>query len=247
MAEVTAEWVRRAHGDAWHAIGAARAGAGGGVSELPGVRLMATGLPHAQWNNGDVHDPSAVDVDAVRAWYAALGVPWGLRVPAGAGWPHGRHLFGKRLMGALPGSVRAAPPVNGLELRRATPDDLEPVLAVDVVAFEEAPEVERPWLQLVLDHPDTILAVGTLDEAVVATGWVLRSAGWAGVAGYVAGIAVEPAVRRRGIGAAVTSWLMSQTGDVDLWHLHPDTDSAARIYERLGFVEVDGLDIYVEV
>lgn len=208
---------------------------------------MATGLPHAQWNNGDVHDPSAVDVEAVREWYAGLGVPWGLRVPAGARWPHGRHLFGKRLMGALPGSVPAAPAVTGLELRRATTDDLEPVLAVDVVAFEEPPEVESPWMQLVLDHPATILAVGTLDGTVVATGWVLRSEGWAGVAGYVAGIAVEPSVRRKGIGAAVTSWLMSQTSDVELWHLHPDTDSAARIYERLGFAEVDGLDIYVDV
>ena len=247
VAEVTADWVRRAHGDAWHAIGSACVGSGGGVSEHAGVRLVATGLPHPQWNNGDVHDPSAVDLEAVRDWYSQLRVPWGLRLPAGAAWSHGRYLFGKRLMGALPGSFQAAPAVPGLELRAAGPDDLEAVLAVDVVAFEETPETERPWLQLVLDHSDTTVAAATLDGAVVATGWVLRSEGWAGVAGYVAGIAVEPAVRRRGIGAAVTSWLMSQTGDVDLWHLHPDTDSAARIYERLGFVEVEGLDIYVDL
>lgn len=244
---ITSGWVRQAHGDAWQAVGEQCTARHGGACELAGVRLMATGLPHPQWNNGDVHDPAAVQLDEVRVWYAGLGVPWGLRVPAGADWPHGRHLFRKRLMGAVPSSIRPAPPVPRLDVRAADPDDLEAVLAVDVVAFEEAPEVERPWLQLLIDHPATTVAVGTLDGSVVATGSVLRSDGWAGPAGYVAGIAVEPAARRRGIGAAVTSWLMQQAGDVALWHLHPDTDSAARIYERLGFVEVDGLDIYVDL
>jgi GNAT superfamily N-acetyltransferase len=207
---------------------------------------MATGLPHPQWNNGDVDDPAAVDLDEVGEWYSPLKVPWGLRLPAGAAWHHGRHLFRKRLMGAVPASFRPPPTVPGLELRSAGPEDLESVLAVDVVAFEESPDVERPWLQLLLDHPGTTLAVGILEGAVVATGSVLRSEGWAGPAGYVAGIAVEPVVRRRGIGAAITSWLMQQAGEVDLWHLHPDTDSAARIYAHLGFVEVDGLDIYID-
>jgi ribosomal protein S18 acetylase RimI-like enzyme len=207
---------------------------------------MATGLPHPQWNNGDIHDPGTVDLDEVREWYSALEVPWGLRVPAGAEWHHGHHLFRKRLMGAVLASFRASQPIAGLELRPAGPDDLESILVVDVVAFGEPPEVERPWLQLLLDHPGATSAVATLEKAVVATGSVLRSEGWAGPAGYVAGIAVEPAVRRRGIGAAVTSWLMEQAGDVALWHLHPDTDAAARIYQRLGYVEVEGLDIYVD-
>jgi ribosomal protein S18 acetylase RimI-like enzyme len=247
VAEVTARWVREAHGDAWQAVGGACGGRGGGVRHSTGARLMATGLPHPQWNNGDVDDPAAVDLEEVSEWYSALAVPCGLRLPAGAEWPYGRHLFRKRLMGAVPSAFRPAPPVPGLELRSARPEDLESVLAVDVVAFEEPPELERPWLQLLLDHPDTILAVGLLEGTVVATGSVLRSDGRGGPAGYVAGIAVEPAARRGGIGAAVTSWLMQQAGDVDLWHLHPDTDAAARIYARLGFAEVDGLDIYVDL
>ncbi len=247
MTAVTTGWVRQAHGDAWQAVGTASFGKGGGVRELPGVRLMATGLPHPQWNNGDIHDPAVVDLDQVREWYARLEMPWGVRIPAGADWPHGHQLFRKRLMGAVPSSFRPSDPVTGLELRPAGPADLESILAVDVVAFREPPEVERPWLQRLLDHPGTTLAVATLDEAVVATGSVLRSEGWAGSAGYVAGIAVEPDVRHRGIGAAVTTWLMVQAGDVALWHLHPDTDAAARIYQRLGFAEVEGLDIYVDL
>lgn len=246
-AEVTAQRLRRAHGDAWQAVGAACTESGGGVAELAGVRLMATGLPHPQWNNGDVHDPAAVDLREVRDWYTRLDVPWGMRVPAGAYWPHGRHLFRKRLMGATPASFREAPEVAGLGIRAAGEDDLDSILAVDVVAFEESPEVERPWLQLLLDHPDTTVAVATLGGTVVATGSVLRSCGWEGPAAYVAGIAVEPSARRRGIGAAVTSWLMRQAGDVGLWHLHPDTDEAARIYGRLGYVEMEGLDIYIDL
>ena len=71
MCEVTAQWVRTAHADAWQVLGTAA------TTEMPGIRLMATGLPHPQWNNGDVDDPAEVDVDAVRDWYAAVGVPWG--------------------------------------------------------------------------------------------------------------------------------------------------------------------------
>ncbi|GEM_PF-882899 len=95
---------RAAHADAWQQHGLLRAGRGGAVADLPGIRLMASGLPHPQWNNGDVTDPDVVDVGAVRAWYAPHGVPWGVRVPAGTAWPHGTFLFRKRLF------VLPAPP-----------------------------------------------------------------------------------------------------------------------------------------
>jgi hypothetical protein len=32
-----------------------------------------------------------------------------------------------------------------------------------------------------------------------------------------------------------------------LAHLHPDSDDAVRIYARLGFIEVPGLEIYVDL
>ena len=46
---LTAQRVRQAHGDAWQTVGAACIARGGGVLELPGVRLMATGLHHPQF------------------------------------------------------------------------------------------------------------------------------------------------------------------------------------------------------
>jgi ribosomal protein S18 acetylase RimI-like enzyme len=238
----TTTWVRAAHGDAWQTLAVTK-------DELPGVRLSATGLPHAQWNNGDVDDPAAVDIEAVKRWYAALGVPWGMRVPQGARWAYGRHLFTKRLMGVTPDAFAAADGVPGVAVRAATADDLEAALNVDTVAFEESAEVERPWQQLLLAHPAVTVAVAELGDEVIATGSVTMCAGRAGRSGYVAGIGVLPHVRRRGIGAAISSWLTraAVNGGATLCHLHPDTDAAAAIYGRLGYVEVGGLDIYVDI
>jgi len=240
--EPTTTWVREAHGDAWQTLAIA-------TEMLPGVRLSATGLPHPQWNNGDVDDPAAVDIEAVRSWYVGLGVPWGMRVPQDGEWRHGRHLFTKRLMGVTPDAFVAADDVPGLVVRAAGTEDLEAALRVDAIAFEESPEVERPWLQLLMAHPAVTVAVAELDGEVVATGSVTVSDGRAGRSGYVAGICVLPQARRRGIGAAISSWLTRAAVDEDaaLCHLHPDTDAAAAIYRRLGFVEVGGLDIYVEI
>jgi ribosomal protein S18 acetylase RimI-like enzyme len=250
-----ARWVRTAHADAWEAHGRFREPYGGGAVRISGARLMATGLPHPQWTNGDVFDPTAADVDEMRAWYAGVAemvgrpVPWGVRVPLGAAWPYGRHLFGKRLMGLDAAEFRPAPEVPGLTLRRAEPDDVDAVLAVDTVAFEAPDEVERPWVAPMLEQPGVTVCLAELDGTVVGVGNVLLSDGDAGPAAYVAGIGVLPAARRRGVGAAVSSWLVEHALDegARLAHLHPDTEEAAAIYRRLGFVEVDGFDIYVDL
>jgi GNAT superfamily N-acetyltransferase len=240
---------RIAHADAWEQHGLLRAGRGGAAAELPGIRLMASGLGHPQWNNGDVTDPAAVDLDAVRAWYAGHGVPWGVRVPAGAPWPHGRHLFRKRLMLLDAGRLLPAPAVPGLRLRAAGPDDLGPVVAVDAAAFEGDPEAEAPWIRPHLDAPSVTVALAELDGVAVGTAYALRSDGRAGPAAYLAGVAVLPAARGRGIAAAISTWLLegALARGSRIAHLHPDTDAAARVYARLGFVEVGALDVYVDL
>jgi ribosomal protein S18 acetylase RimI-like enzyme len=240
--EPSTKWVRDAHGDAWQTLAIA-------TLELPGVRLSATGLPHPQWNNGDVDDATRVDIDAVRSWYDEQRVPWGIRVPEGAPWRHGRHLFTKRLMGLARRSFSAADAPADVRIRQATPADVDAVLAVDTVAFGSTEAVERPWIELLLAHEAVTVAVAESGGAPVGVGSVTRSDGRAGPAAYIAGIGVLPDARRRGVGAAVSSWLAADAIDAGaaLCHLHPDTDEAASIYQRLGFVEVDGLDIYVEV
>jgi ribosomal protein S18 acetylase RimI-like enzyme len=247
--DLTSTWVRTAHGDAWQELGRQRAGSGGGTLELPGVRLMASGLPYPQWNNGDVDDVALVDVGAVRDWYAARAVPWGVRVPSDMSWPYGRKLFAKRLMGLTAARFRPASDPGGLTVRSAAPADLGVVLAVDTVAFGAGIEVERPWMQPLLSQPSVLVAVAELNGDPVATGYAVSSRGRAGACCYVAGIGVLPHARRRGVGAAVSSWL-TRAGlekGAELVHLHPDTDSAAAIYERLGFVEVGGFDVYVDM
>ncbi|MFS0703944.1 GNAT family N-acetyltransferase [Cellulomonas sp. 179-A 9B4 NHS] len=243
------ELARTAHADAWEQHGRLRAEAGGAVAELPGVRLMASGLPYAQWNNGDVTDPGLVDVDAVRAWYARLDVPWGLRVPAGAPWPHGRLLFRKRLMLLHAADLVRAPAVPGLVVRAATPDDLDVVARVDATAFDGDAAVEAAWMRPLLVSERATVAVAELDGRPVGTASCLRTDGRAGPAAYLAGVAVLPEARRRGVAAAVSGWLLDRAvaAGARVAHLHPDSDLAARVYARLGFTEVDGLDVYVEV
>jgi GNAT superfamily N-acetyltransferase len=247
---VTSSLVRAAHGDAWQVEGRLREPFGGGVASVRGARLMASGIDHPQWNNGDVDDPAAADVAAMRQWYAARGLPWGVRVPAGAEWPHGRFLFGKRLMGLdLAGFDGGSRDLAGVSIRPAGPADLDAVLRVDVIAFESEADLERQWMQPHLSAPDVDVAVAEVDGEPVGTAYAVRSDGRAGAALYVAGVAVLPEFRRRGFGGAIIAWLLARgaAAGARLAHLHPDTDEAARVYARLGFVEVDGFDIYVDL
>ncbi len=210
---------------------------------------MASGLPHAQWNNGDVTDPGLVDVEAVRAWYARLDVPWGLRVPSGAPWPHGRLLFRKRLMLLHAADLVPAPAVPGLVLRAAGPDDLDVVARVDATAFDGDAAVEAAWMRPLLGSDRATVALAELDGRPVGTASCLRTDGRAGSAAYLSGVAVLPDARRRGVAAAVSGWLLTRAvaAGARVAHLHPDSDLAARVYARLGFTEVDGLDVYVDV
>src|SRR6185503_11252028 len=120
--------VQVAHADAWQVEGRLREPWGGGALEVPGLRLMASGLPGAQWNSGDVTAADA-DLDAARAFYAARGAAWGLRVPAQLPWRHGRPLLTLRLMAVAPAAFVPAPVPPGVAVRPAGPDDLETVLA----------------------------------------------------------------------------------------------------------------------
>jgi GNAT superfamily N-acetyltransferase len=239
--------VRTAHADAWAVEGVLRESQGGGTAALRGIRVMASGLPHPQWNGADVTGPDA-DLDGARAFYAARGLPWGVRVPVGIPWHAGRHLFRMRLMGLAPSGFRPAPDVPGLVLREAGRADAAPVLAIDAAAFGADPRLQAPWLEPHLDAPGITVALAELAGEPVATAYALRSDGAAGPAAFLAGVAVAEAVRRRGIASAMSSWLLARAfaGGARLAHLHPDTDAAARVYERLGFADAGALDIYVD-
>lgn len=245
--------VRAAHGDAWEVQGRLREAAGGGYAELPGIRLMASGIGVPQWNNGDVTEPDAVDLEAVRAFYRQhRDVPWGVRVPAGLEWGAGRHLFSKRCMALLAADFVPAPEVAGLELREAGPDDLDLAAQVDAGSFDGPDEPTREWLEPILrpsvaERCRTLLAF--LDGRPAGIGTATRSTGRAGECVYVTGVGVLPSARRRGVAAALTSQLLATAfaGGAELAHLNPETDEAARVYTRLGFAETGGFEVYVDL
>jgi GNAT superfamily N-acetyltransferase len=241
--------VHAAHADAWEAEGRLRECDGGGVLAARGLRLMASGLAHAQWNSGDVTAPDA-DVDAARAFYAARGARWGVRVPAGMPWAHGRRVLTLRLMALDADDFRPAPAADGVALRAAGPGDLDAVVAIDAEAFGADPADERPWIAPHLAGAAAITtALATLDGEPAGTGYAIRTDGLGGPALYLAGVAVRTAVRRRGVAAALSSWLLARglAGGAELAHLHADTDDAARVYARLGFADTAGLDVYVDL
>jgi ribosomal protein S18 acetylase RimI-like enzyme len=242
-----------AQGDAWQAEGRLRVPHGGGAVELPGVRLMASGLPHAQWNNGDVSDPALVPIDEVRAWYAAraggAGVPWGMRVPAGAAFGHGRRLFRKRCMCLVPAGLRSGAAPAGMRIRMALAADAGAVADIDAAAFEEPVDRVRPWVEPHLGAPGFTVALATQDGEPAGIATAIRTDERAGSCVGIFGVAVIERARRRGIGGALTSWLLERAfaDGATLAHLNPDSDAAARLYDRLGFVETAGLDVYVDL
>ena len=240
--------VHVAHADAWQVEGRLRAPCGGGALEVRGLRLMASGLAGPQWNSGDVTAPDA-DLAAARVFYAARGTAWGLRVPAGMAWRHGRRLKTLRLMAVEGDAFAPAPVPRGVAIRAAGRDDLETVLAIDAEAFGEDPDEERGWIAPRLGAAGIATALATLDADPIGTGLAVRTDDRAGPALYVAGVAVAAGARRRGVGAAISWWLVAGglEAGARLAHLHADNETAARVYARLGFAEAPGLDIYVDL
>ena len=235
------------HGDAWQLIGRLHAPRGD-TAELPGARLMTSGLPAAADNNADVTDASLVDLGRLTAWYTERHVPWGVRVPVGMAWASGTPLFHKRLMDLAGDEFVAAPGVEGLRIRRAGPDDLAGLVELDCAAFGGEPEATRPWLRPLAGSAKVTYALGEFAGEPVALGYLIRTDGRAGPAAYLAGIGgTDPA--RAGVTAAVTSWLLALgfAGGARFAHVHPDDDGAAAAYSGLGFREVPGFEVYVDI
>ncbi|GGO83484.1 GNAT family N-acetyltransferase [Wenjunlia tyrosinilytica] len=243
---VPAVGVHAALAAAWQAEGTLREPYGGGAATLPGVRVMASGLPDARWwNNGDVERPD-FDLDAVRAWYEGRADEWGLRVPAGMEWRHGgTKLTRQRCMGLFPEAFRPAPRTDAVTIRRAGPEDVEAFAHVDATAFGDPPQRTRSWCepQLTSGDPRFHLVLAEIDGDPIGVATAVRT----GESVAVFGVGVLEEARRRGIGSALTSVLVAEAfhDGARLSVLNPDTRAAARLYAGLGFVESGGLDIYV--
>ena len=236
-----------AHADSWEAQARLRAPWGGAAVALRGIRIAACGVAHPYFNGADVLEADC-DLAGARAFYAARGVQWGVRVPTGLAWSHGRHLHSLRLMALPRPQFVPASTVPGLSLRLAGPDDLDVVVGLDEAAFGET--AGPPWIApLLTGDPAVEVGLALLGEDPVGVAYTLRSDGLAGPCLYLAGVGVAPAARRRGIGAAVSSWLLERgfAAGAGFAHLQADTEEAARVYRRLGFVDTPGQEIFVDL
>jgi GNAT superfamily N-acetyltransferase len=242
--------VRLAHGDAWQAEGHLRERFGGGAVELDGARLSASGLPHPQWNNGDLVDPARFDLAAVRDWFATrafgAGVPWGMRVPAGSFFPHGRFMFAQRCMALRPEQFVTARPPAHVTIAESGLHDVDTIARIDAAAFGEKVEQILPWIAPHLGVQGYTVALARLDGEAVGVATAVSTHGRAGCCVGVFGVGVLERARRRGIGAALSAWLLERAFDAGamLAHLTPNTEAAARVYARLGFRATPGFDVY---
>lgn len=220
---------------------------GGGAADLPGVRVMSSGLGDARWNSGDVHHPG-FDLDAVRAWYLERGELFGLRVPCGMEWRHGgTKVSRQRCMALSPRVFRPAPVPAGVSFRKAGPADVETFARLDAESFGDPLERTREWCtpQLLSLDPRFTLALAELGGEPVGVATCVHTGGSAAVFG----VGVVPGARERGIGGALTSRLVRHAFEAGaaLVVLNPETPRAGRLYAGLGFLETGGLDIYVNV
>lgn len=216
-----------AHADSWQAQGRLREPCGGGTAELPGWRLMASGLEYSHLNAACMTDPGLADVEAARAWYRERKLSWGAIVPAGTRWPHGRRLLTIALMATRPEDFAGEPAPAGVTLRKAGEEDLETLVAIDNGAFGSAAAPARAWLGPLCTCDDADVAIGELNGVPVAAGYVLRCDGAAGPSLYLGGIGVLPPAAKRHSRRPFD--LARGSGPQTRWQLRPSAD---RLRER---------------
>jgi ribosomal protein S18 acetylase RimI-like enzyme len=195
----------------------------------------------------DLSDPSAVTVDDVAAAAAALernGAPVAFewvreRVPSmdDAVSAYGLEVEAAPLL-VLTAAPQPEPAVDGVSFRLVGPDDAAVPAAAQVVAAAfGSPYVEEH--EHIRSRISRGLNVSVVAEA--ADGSVVGTATLQpiGVTAEIVGVAVLPEHRRRGIGSALTRFLVGEAAargvDTVLLSAAPD---ALGVYESLGFVVV---------
>jgi hypothetical protein len=240
--------VRTAHADAWQAEGRLREPYGGGVCAVRGARAMASGIRTPKWNNADVTHQQ-VDVEALRTWYAARGMPWGLRVPLGIPLAVGEPLFVKRCMGLVASSgtdsgLRLLDSPGGVQVRRIRADERDRFVALEVAAFGDDPATARAGLAPQFGVAGFDHWVAELAGATVGIATSVRSDELAGPAVMVTGMAAVPGADAQLVKTQLSAQISAQAVQAGpgatLVHVYPDDDEEAAAFAAVGFLEVPG-------
>jgi ribosomal protein S18 acetylase RimI-like enzyme len=225
---------------------------------------VGSGWPYyARPRRGSRPPVTAADIRAVRARQRELVIPesfeWIEQIApdmAAAAGEAGLEVRAHPLM-VLTGPVRVPLLPPGITVRIVAPEDaeLDRIWAVPTVAFShpgtstgDAGAAERD--KIAADHDggmiamlrerlrsgQSVLAAGFGPDGPLAAGSCQAADGVA----EITGVGVLPAVRRQGLGAAVTALLAADARDrgVPTIFLSASDDTVARVYARIGFREI---------
>jgi ribosomal protein S18 acetylase RimI-like enzyme len=202
----------------------------------------------AYWNAAHMLSED-FDLEAAARWYASRGCEWGVHVPLGIAFDRGRLVRRKRCMGLQQTRFLPLDSRRTVVVRPATLADLQAFVELDTAIFGGPVDLTRAWLRPMFepaarDWAHWLASTAEGEPVGIATArWTNLDAG---PSGTLTGIGVVEAWRGRGVGTTLTSeaaaWLFDR--GATLAHLDADTDTAARVYARLGFSQVPGFDIY---
>ena len=229
--------IRAAHADAWEVEGRARIGYGGGWARFPNVRLMASGIARAKWNNADITGPGA-DLDRVVAWYGERDIPWGIRDPLELDVSFGSHLFVKRCLAIRADTFRDRG--SDPRIRRAEATQLELLARLDAMGSGAVDE-SRAWIGPQLGAPGFTHWIAEFRSQPAGIATSVRSNGDAGPAAYITGVRAPDDEIREALIATASLHAFSE--GADLVHANPWTDTEAGLFLGLGAVEVPGLEV----
>jgi ribosomal protein S18 acetylase RimI-like enzyme len=208
-----AELVRRAHLNLETQLRlVAGAAPGGGVKDIEGVALLASGLPYALFNRMLVIDPPAAPPTALgraREFFRELALPWSVCAAPGAiasieasAIAAGLTRLGPQPMMVLEARHAVSIQAEGLAIRTCVTDaDAGVFVRVTARGFSSPRIVFDAYCRPgVIDSPAVRHFVGYLADEPIAAATLVNAHGIAGIYN----VTTLKRFRRRGFGAAMT-------------------------------------------
>jgi GNAT superfamily N-acetyltransferase len=225
------------------------------VDERDGLVVSISGLPAPAFSGAAIErEPS--DAPTVLRWaeqvFRSRGASLGVVVE------RGRHPAVERALAAMDlrvistepamavetGRVPPPPPIDGLEIRRATSvEDLEAMATLEVDAFGTDAETAGGFFSAgILEQPAVALYVARFDDVPVSMAYTQAHGGSLGVFG----VATASSARGRGYATAITATtiLEGRRDGADLAWLQA-SEMGVPMYERMGFEVVSTWDVWV--
>lgn len=230
------------------------AACGGVVHDVDGLAVCLTGVPVGAFNPTLVRalpaDPDAALAEAARR-YDGTGLSIGVDIEPSLHGPvrAAADRAGLTCVESRPGmtarvaDVPTFDPPDGVELVRVDdPALLDEIVEVDAAAFGGEAAVTRRFLpDAVLDDPAQRVYAAAVDGRLVAAGETTALDGILGVFG----IATHPEFRRRGIGTALTAFVIADRADETDLAVLDASDEGAGVYRRLGFEPMSTWEVWV--